>query len=169
MSTENLEQAKSEYQAGKSAFERGLYREAVERLERACALVARNSGLGGEMQLWLVTAYEAAGQRPEARALCQQLKQHPSYETRQQSSRVLYILEAPELQRPAEWMTQIPDLSAVSESRVEDRRGAGLSRVKKKAPPEFEDLSQIDTRDNQFIWVALLVAGAIAGALLWLS
>ena len=61
MSTESLEIARSRYQAGKLNFENGKYREAVENLEKASALLSRNSRLGGEVEIWLVTAYEAAG------------------------------------------------------------------------------------------------------------
>ena len=72
MSSENKEKFRIEYQAGKAAFESGDYRTAVQRLEAASALMGRTSRLGGEAQMWLVTAYEAAGQKIEAIALCQQ-------------------------------------------------------------------------------------------------
>ena len=81
MSAETLEIVKTEYQAGKSAFEGGHYRQSVQHLEKASALVDRNSRLGGEIQIWLVTAYEAAGQRNEALSLCKQLDRHPSIES----------------------------------------------------------------------------------------
>lgn len=168
MTSETLEIAQNEFKSGKVAFERGQYRASVQYLETACDRVPRNSRLGGEIQLWLVTAYEALGERTAARTLCKQLETHPSYEIRQQSSRLLYILEAPELKRPPEWMTQIPDLSAMPESDLKERRGAGVSR-KPASAPEPEDLSQMNTRDNQFIWVALLVAILTLGSLIWLS
>ncbi|HAG80168.1 MAG TPA: hypothetical protein DCL61_03130, partial [Cyanobacteria bacterium UBA12227] len=159
MSSENKEQFRIEYQAGKAAFERGEYRTSVKRLEAACALMNRNSRLGGEAQMWLVTAYEAAGQTPEAIALCQQLSRHPDPETRKQGKRLLYILQAPQLKRPDEWMTKIPDLGAIAESEPQYRRGsstASTSNSSRKVKPEPIDLSQVNTKDNQFIWVALI-------------
>jgi len=171
--TETLEIIKSEYQAGKAAFERGQYRESVQHLEKASALVARNSRFGGEVQIWLVTAYEAAGQRTEAIALCEQLIRHPDSETSKQARRLLYIMQAPQLKRPTEWLTQIPDLGAVPDNVTQTRLGTGAvnsNRSRQQRPePETVDLSQVNTRDNQFIWVALIALGLTLAGLLWLS
>ncbi len=173
MSEESLEIVKTEYQAGKAAFERGQYRHSVQCLEKAAALVDRNSRLGGEVQIWLVTAYEAAGQRQEAIGLCTQLQNHPSYETRKQSRRLRYILEAPQLKRPAEWMTQIPDLASLPDNVAETRLGRAAAPVKSKprqpTQPEPVDLSQVNTKDNLFIWVALGAIAITLAGLWWLS
>lgn len=61
MSSDSIEIAKNRYQQGRVAFESGLYREAIEQLEKASALLARNTRLSGEVQIWLATAYEASG------------------------------------------------------------------------------------------------------------
>ncbi|MUL38589.1 tetratricopeptide repeat protein [Gloeocapsopsis dulcis] len=162
---------KSEYQAGKFAFERGKYREAVQHLEKASALVARNTRLGGEIQIWLVTAYEAAEQRQEAVALCEQLKRHPHSETSKQARRLLYILQAPQLKRPQEWLTQIPDLGALPDNDSQTRLGS--DKVSKKRPsqtpviPEPIDLSKVNTKDNRFIWVALIAIALTLAGLIW--
>ena len=172
MSPENLEIAKAEYQAGKQAFECGEYRQSVQHLEKASSLVARNSRLGGEVQIWLVTAYEAAGQRPEAIALCNQLIRHPDTETRKQVRRLRYILEAPKLETRPEWLIEIPDLAALAESDPQDRRGTGAPTPKKpqkRSQTEPIDLSQVNTRDNAFIWIALIAIALILGGLLWFS
>ena len=172
MSSENEEKFGIEYQAGKAAFERGDYRASVKHLEAACALMARTSRLGGEAQIWLVTAYEATGQTTEAIALCKQLSRHPDPETSKQGKRLLYILEAPQLIRPAEWMTEIPDLGAIAESAPKDRRGSSsasaTSKRNDKAGLELEpiDLSQVNTNDNQFIWIALIVISVIVAGLI---
>ena len=113
VNSETINIVRSQYQAGKVAFERGQYRESVQHLEKASALVARNSRLGGEVQIWLVTALEAAGQTTDAIALCEQLKRHPDLETSKQARSLLYILQAPQLKRPDQWMTQIPDLATI--------------------------------------------------------
>jgi len=172
-SAETLEIAKREYQAGREAFERGQYRESVEHLEKASALLVRNTRLGGEVQIWLVTAYQAAGRQQEAISLCQQLKRHPHAETNKQARRLLYILEAPQLKRPAEWMTQIPDLATLSDNETKSRFAVNNtskpSEPKKPPQPEPIDLSQVNTRDNRFIWVALLISAFILGGLIWAS
>lgn len=171
MSSDNKEKFRIEYQAGKAAFERGDYRIAVKHLEAASALMKRTSRLGGEAQMWLVTAYEAAGQQAEAIALCEQLTRHPDPETSKQGKRLLYILKAPQLTRPAEWMTQIPDLGAIAESEPKDRRGSNSPVATRnrnlKEPLEPVDPSQINTKDNQFIWVALIALSLTVGGLIW--
>ena len=91
MTNESLELAKSRYQIGINAFENGQYREAVENLEKASALLGKNSRFAGEVQIWLVNAYEAAERSEEAISLCQELSRHPHYEIRQQSKHLLYI------------------------------------------------------------------------------
>jgi hypothetical protein len=153
----------TDYQAGQIAFERGEYRQAVSYFLAAVAQVQPNTRIGGEVQVWLVTAFEAAGQIAEATALCQKLLNHPNLETRQASKRMLYIMQAPELVRRDEWLTKIPDLS-----HLEDREGkaGGVNNSPSLPPPpppkSLEeryapiDLSQVNTQDNNFIPIALI-------------
>lgn len=174
MTTENLEQAKSQYQTGKAAFERGEYRQSVQNLEKAVSLSARSTRLGGEMQIWLVTAYEAAGQRSEAIDLCEQLTRHPDLATRKQGKRLLYILQAPRLKTRPEWLTEIPDLANLED---DDRNTRGAYQTTKSRParprpqlePEPIDLTQVNTKENQFIWVALVAIVLTLGSLIWWS
>ncbi len=169
----DLEIVRTEYQAGTAAFERGQYRESVQHLEKACALVPRNSPLGGEVQIWLVTAYEAAGRITDARALCEQLLRYPDSETSKQARRLLYILKAPELKRPTEWLTQIPDLGTLQGNDTKTRLGSGTAtsnRLPQQRPqPEPVDLSQVNTRDNRFIWFVLIALCLTLAGLVWLN
>jgi tetratricopeptide (TPR) repeat protein len=172
VNSESLEIAKTRYQAGKVAFESGQYREAIEQLEKAVALLARNSRLGGEVQIWLVTAYEAAGRTEDAIALCEQLKRHPHLETSKEAKRLQYILKAPRLQRPKEWMTEIPDLKAIPDNETKIRLAANVtksSQQKASPEPEIVDLKSVNTRDNRFIWLALIVIGLTVAGLVWYS
>ena len=173
MNSDNLETVQAEYQAGKVAFERGDYRRSVAYLERARAEVELSSRLGGEVQIWLVTAYEAAGQRNEAIELCRSLTRHPDLDTRQQGKRLLYILEAPRLKPRSEWLTQIPDLTGLGESSAQDRKGVATpapAPVTEKPPFTLEPETQgvASKQDNRFIWVALGLIGLVLGGLLWL-
>lgn len=171
MSSQSLEIAKTRYQAGKLAFENGQYREAVEQLSKASALLTPNSRLGGEVQIWLVVAYEAAGRTEDAIALCEQLKRHPHLETSKEARRLLYILEAPKLNRPKEWMTEIPDLGTLPDNETKIRFTANNTKSsgRQEQSPELVDLNLVNTRDNRFIWVALIAIGLTLGSLLWLS
>ena len=172
MTTENLELAKSHYQMGTTAFENGQYRKSVENLETASALLEKNTHFAGEVDIWLVNAYEAAGRSEEAINLCQQLSRHPHYEIRQQAKRLLYILKAPKLNRPKELMTEIPDFGIVSDhkSQIVVTSQAKKSPFKQKpVEREYIDLSTVNTRDNNFVWVALIAVSLTISYLAWLS
>ncbi len=123
-------------------------------MEAASALIAGNSRKGGEVQIWLVTAYEAAQQRTEAIALCKQLARHPDIETRKQSKRLLYIMEAPQLTMRPEWLTEIPDLTALAEGNDKFRQGStssnGTGSQKQQKEPEPIDLSQVNYKGQSF-------------------
>ena len=173
-SEDNVETLQAEYQSGRNAFERGDYRKSVKHLEAANSLANPQSRLGGEIQTWLVTAYEATGQRSEAIALCKQISRHPDLTTRKQGKRLLYILEAPKLKTRPEWLTQIPDLTELTESDPQNRRAAsqgGSAKLPEKPSFQLEpvDLSQVNARDNRFIWVALGAALIALLSLVWLA
>jgi hypothetical protein len=165
--SDKQEQFQVEYQKGRYAFERGQYRLSVQHLETANQLVTPGSRVGGDVGIWLVTAYQAANQLTDAIALCRKLTTHPHQSIRQQSKRMLYILEAPRLSRPREWMTEIPDLSKAPQSDNQYLRGSG--KVNKKSSPAIEpiDLSKVNTKDNYFIWVALVLILLLLGGTLW--
>nr|WP_263858240.1 outer membrane protein assembly factor BamD [Waterburya agarophytonicola] len=170
VTTDNLEKFQQKFQAGQTALERGNYRLSIEYLEAARELIPLNSRRGGEVQIWLLSAYQAADKIPEAIALCQELILHPNTQTREQAQRILYIIKAPKLERPKEWMSEIPDLRDAE---------PGLSRyvaAKKQTPKSSVELPKIDlerppsdSQDNQFIWFALFLIATITASLLWLG
>jgi tetratricopeptide (TPR) repeat protein len=162
------------YHRGKAAFERGDYQQAIGHLEKAVGLVPKGSRLGGEAQIWLVTSYEANGMRQEAIALCSQVSRHPSPMVAKQGRRLLYILQAPRLQLRPEWLTQIPDLATLETGDQESILEKYQTKTKRrsnnaKKEPEVEDLSQMNTQDNQFIWIALGAIALTLGGFLWFS
>lgn len=172
--SERVAQAEALYAAGQLAFERGNYRAAVTAFEQGSQLAGGATFLGGSIQLWLMNAYSAAGRQEDAIALGEKLSKHPDRDVRKQSKRVLEILQAPRLSRRADWLTPIPDLSD-----LEDGGGSKFNLSKynppKKGqtiappPPEPEDLSQMNTRDNGFLWVAIALILLTLGGLFWLS
>ncbi|MBP0019647.1 MAG: tetratricopeptide repeat protein [Cyanobacteria bacterium SBLK] len=169
---ENLderEQFQHNYKAGKLAFERGKYRASIQYLEIACEFVNRPSRLGGEVQMWLVSAYQAANETEAAIALCEKLLLHADLQTKKQAKNLIYILKAPKLQRPQEWMTDIPDLVNLEESTLENRYASVQSNPKDKSDrfiaPAPLDPSEINTQDNQFIGVAFIFMLLILGGL----
>jgi tetratricopeptide (TPR) repeat protein len=173
VSSDSIDTARADYQAGRTAFERGEYRKAVQSLESANASVQPMTRFGGEVQIWLVTAYEALGQRSDALALCREVSRHPDLQIRKQGRRLLYILEAPRLTTRPEWLTQIPDLTTLSDRDGRDRTAAGtIPPPKPPEKPAFQletvvDPAQVKTQDNRFVWVALMAATLLLGGLLW--
>jgi tetratricopeptide (TPR) repeat protein len=163
------------YFQGQDAFERGQYREAIDYLQQALSLTSESSALGGTIQVWLVTAYEAAERREEALALCRQLRTHGHYETRQQAKQLLYILEAPKLPLKPEWLTQIPELNEsghLSSYRAPAQRAVGqVSPRERSASPQWSDepMEPIDPKESRgFLGLALGVSISML-VVWWLS
>lgn len=159
------------YQTGQMALERGQYRQSIALLEEALSLVSRQSILGGETTMLLITALEAVGDRTQALTLCRTLKSHNDLEIRRNSQQLLYILEAPQLQRPADWIVPIPDLSNLND-RSDRVGGTGQRQTKIPKPPppaipEPVDPTRVNTHDNGFISLALWLVAAI-GLSVWL-
>lgn len=174
MTTDPKTLANDQYARGQAAFERGNYRQAVEHFEEGVKQAKAITPLGGEIQVWLVNAYNAVGKSQEAIALCEALTRHPDIEVRKQAKGLLYILQAPQLRRPGNWMTEIPDLATITDEG--SAAGGRVSQVtiprrpaKPRPEPEPLDPSQINTRDNGFLWIALGAIGVMLGGLLWLS
>jgi hypothetical protein len=151
------------YQVGKEAFESGDYRLSIEKLESAAELVNLNSPQGGQVGLWLVTAYQAANLSAEAVTLLKKLTDHPSYQIRKQSRQLLYILEAPKLKRPAQWSVVIPDISFSQDNKDKKytTRTSSIQPQKKKPDKVFVPVVE----DDSFIWFTVIVAILIIATL----
>ena len=167
---ERLEQAQALYTMGQLAFERGNYREAIAAFETGVRLAKGMTPLGGTIQLWLMNAYSAAGRQQEAITLGEKLVKHPDTDIRKQSKRVLEILKAPKLKRRADWITPIPDLSRLESGKGTLNLGK-YGSIKKsakpsaRAEPQPENVSKMNTRDNGFLWLAIIVIGLTLGGL----
>ncbi|HIK38253.1 MAG: tetratricopeptide repeat protein [Geminocystis sp.] len=143
-------------ESGKLAFERGRYGLSVNILEQACQLTPFYSKQGGEARLWLVNAYQAVGDLDKAIKLCEELTGHPHQHIKTQATTLLYILKAPRLKRRREWLTEIPDLTATA-GNFNKHRLTNPGKIK-TPPPQWEDLSKINTKDNNFLWLTLVVS-----------
>lgn len=168
---EKRQQADAAMASGQALFERGRYKKAIADFQMALDLSNPMGARGGEIQMWLVNAYIASGNEEEGLGLCRKLIVHPDLDTKQQSKRMLYILEAPELEMRPEWVTKIPDLNDFDD----DVKARYAQRPKKKRRPKVQpdpepiDLSQVNTDDNQFVWIALVGITLTLGSLIWLS
>ena len=168
MTVYNPEKFHQEYEAGKLALERGQYRLSIKHLEAAQGLVSSNSRQGGQAQIWLVTAYQATNQISDAIALCEKLITHPNLQTREQAQRILYIIKAPRLERPKEWMSEIPDLADTDQGA--SRYVTAKKQIAKNLSKQKDlETPPTDSQDNQFIWFALASIAVILAVLALLS
>jgi hypothetical protein len=138
-------------------MERGQYRQAVLAFQEALAAHPQDP----QVKLWLVMAYEANQERQLARDLCRELTTHPDPQVRQESQRVLYILEAPQLQRRAEWLSEIPLMTDESLSGVTLRQRKSNPSLPAVVSPSVEPRVE----RNHFIPVALV--GSLLVLFLW--
>ena len=170
-SAEKRKEAEAAIASGQALFERGRYKRAIAEFKTALSLSNPMGAKGGEIQMWLVNAYIASGNEEEGLALCRKLIVHPDLDTKQQSKRMLYILEAPELEMRPEWVTKIPDLNDFDDDvKVRYAQRPKKKRRRKVEPePEPIDLSQVNTADNQFVWIALVGIVVTLCGLVWLS
>lgn len=155
----NKEQFYLYYDAGKIALERGNYRLSIENLVKAIELIGAGALLGGEAQIWLVTAYQAGSKLEDAIALCEKLTTHPHLKIRDQAKEILYIMKAPRLERPPEWMVEIPDLTTTegTDPQYLTTKPTKSNKLKRDRVLPEVDLSQVETKDNQFLGIALIV------------
>ena len=165
---------------GQRAFECGQYQSAIGCFEQGRTTVSAGTALHGEFQIWLVTAYEAAGDRTRALDLCRAIGSHPDLETRKQSKRLLYILEAPKLRMNPECLTEIPDLTQIEPNGGDRDWGRPVVNLTPPRPPKLKpptgyvipeppDLTQVNTGDDRSILWAAFAAISVFLGVLWAS
>ncbi|MEM8613986.1 MAG: tetratricopeptide repeat protein [Cyanobacteria bacterium P01_H01_bin.105] len=162
------QRAQAAYQLGQQAFERGRYADAVQAFEQGLK-EDHSIGLDGELKLWLVNALAASDRRQEAIELCGKLALHPDFDVRKQSKQLLYIIQAPKLQAKEEWLTKIPDLAELEDSEEKPWQTRPAKPRPLKPPPPPLPLSEVNTQDNGFVWLALIACVLVLGGLWWLS
>lgn len=159
------------FNQGREAFDRGQYRQSVLCFEAAIQCTKLATKQGGEAQLWLAMAHQAAGDLASAKQICRKLIRHPHADCRKQGQQVLEILQAPTLVRPAEWLTPIPDLSR--QENLQPTLGKMRRRSRPSSPPlppiQFEDTRRMNTKDNGFIFGTIGFLLLLLGASYWLS
>ncbi len=172
------QRASSELELGQRAFEAGEYRRSVQALERSLTWAPAATALHGEIQIWLVMAYDAAGDRELALALCKKTTHHPQWAIRQEAKRLLYILEAPALARRDNWTAKIPDLTDIpSHDEKSWARSPSPTTAPRRsiAPPQGyvipapTDPTQVEVEDQGLIWLMLIVSTIVVGGLIWLA
>lgn len=157
------------YQAGVRSFERGDYKQAIAQFQQALNGVNAKTKIGGEIQVWLANAYDAAGNSTEAIALCRSLKTHSDRDVRKSANYVLGILSAPKLNNLKDATSKIPSLKGLDDQIPS--RPIGSSGSKSPQPEnQLPTRSSIDTQASQqeqtrFLLVAIAIV--LVGLVVW--
>jgi len=148
---------------GQQCFERGRFSQAIAEFQKALTLVKRNSDLGGEASIWLGMAYQATNKDAEAKKIFRLLTVHPNDKHRRVGRDLLEIMNSPNLgEIPPAYKVPIirkgQSADVFKQLDIPPPTSRWVRNQRKKDEWRFEDLSQMNTKDNQFIVFALLLA-----------
>ncbi len=120
--------------AAEAAISRGDYGQSLALLEP----LAKNHPLpqaeGAKIRMLMVTAWMGQGNEQKALATCRILTRCKDPELRQNAKQLLIVLEAPSLQRPANWSIHLPNL-AMSATTTAARPSSARKRSLVQPPP----------------------------------
>ena len=97
-------------QQAEAALARGEYGQCLALLEPLAEIHLLPGAKGGQIRLLMVTAWIGQGQYENALATCRLLRLCNDSELRKTARQFQLILEAPKLERPANWSLQLPFL-----------------------------------------------------------
>lgn len=119
------------------ALERGDYGRCLRLLEPLAVVHHASSGLGGSLRLLMITALLGQGNAEAATACCRTLRICQDPQIRSQAKDLQLILEAPPLQRPANWSLSLPALDGCEALEGRFKASASLRRsaANRPAPP----------------------------------
>ncbi len=98
--------------SARRALERGDYGQCLRLLQPLADQHPPSSPFGGQLRLLMVTAWIGQGDTAAAQACCRSLQASTDAELRLQARDLQMILDAPALQRPANWSLTLPSLGA---------------------------------------------------------
>lgn len=147
-------------------FERGSYHRALEWVNEARTYYP----MAGILKLWQGLALEAMGRTGEAIALVRPLLKRGDPDIVEQARYLLSVWEAPQLKRPREWLTEIPDLSHLSEdgwnlTPVLPNKPASRSRPDAVGSQGSQPLETDRIPSGRVFWVLAGLLGSVL--LLW--
>ncbi|CAN8076668.1 unnamed protein product [Agarophyton chilense] len=105
-----VERSSAIFANGMMLFNRGLYRQANPMFAEAVSVVGQGSRLGGQYQLWHAQSLDAAGDKPTAATLLEQLRMHADADVRKVSRELHYIMTAPVLELEPGSFLEIPSI-----------------------------------------------------------
>ena len=116
-----------------AALARGDYGQSLALLEPLAASHPLPHAEGARIRMLMVTAWMGQGDERKALATCRLLTRCKDLELRQNAKQLLIVLEAPSLQRPANWSIRLPNLNMTATTAA--RPGSARRPSLRPAPP----------------------------------
>ncbi len=153
------------FKAGKTYYERGMYKESTQALERALVREGALSALGGEIQMWLALGYAALGQDGKCIDVYKFLESaHPVPAIRKQAASLRYIMEAPKIPLRPEEKVSIPVMDDIDKNLGRSGKDRPMrprtSRQPRKAreltleEKFWEEYRPPNALENKYVWAA---------------
>jgi len=120
--------------AAEAAISRGDYGQSLALLEPLAKSHPLPQAEGARIRMLMVTAWMGQGNEQKALATCRILTRCKDPELRQNAKQLLIVLEAPSLQRPANWSIRLPNL-AMSATTTAARPSSARKRSLVQPPP----------------------------------
>lgn len=115
-----------------AALERGDYGHCLELLEPLATDHPITDPEGARIRMLMVTAWMGQGQEEKALSTCRLLTRCRDSDLRMRAKQLLEILEAPSLQRPANWSMQLPTFEMAAQM---GERPRPMRRRRQQGPP----------------------------------
>ncbi|MDP6202797.1 MAG: hypothetical protein QGG12_01185 [Prochlorococcaceae cyanobacterium ETNP18_MAG_14] len=149
--------------AAEAAISRGDYGQSLALLEPLAKSHPLPQAEGARIRMLMVTAWMGQGNEQKALATCRILTRCKDPELRQNAKQLLIVLEAPSLQRPANWSIRLPNL-AMSATTTAARPSSARKRSLGPPPPTgLTRAPQLGFSVLVFvvlIWLTILLSGA---------
>ena len=100
----------SAIKAVEAALEKGDYNFCIKVLDPLLINYSEETEIGGQLRLFIITAYMGKGEEKKAINICKTLMHNKKESVRQQAKQLLSILDAPHLPRPSNWSVEIPKI-----------------------------------------------------------
>ncbi|MFL0755225.1 MAG: hypothetical protein AB8A45_06820 [Prochlorococcus sp.] len=120
--------------AAEAAISRGDYGQCLSLLEPLAKSHPLTNAEGAKIRMLMVTAWMGQGNEQKALATCRILTRCKDPELRQNAKQLLIVLEAPSLQRPANWSIHLPNL-AMSATTTASRPSSARKQSLVQPPP----------------------------------
>ena len=156
---------RAELAVAESALARGDYGQCLAWLKPLADRYPLPSVEGAEIRMLMITAWMGQGEDQKALATCRLITRCPDPDLRNNAKQLLSVLEAPSLERPANWSIQMPALDVNPMT----GNGKAISRQRQRKQPDEPPPPPTGPTKAPSIGFAALVMVVLIGLTLLLS